>query len=242
MKQTKFFTLIELLVVIAIIAILAAMLLPALSSARESAKTTSCVNNASSLAKYTRMYADDNNDWVPMAKSSSGSGFTIYYRDYIGYAWFIQIANYAGWENKAGVLKNIPADSALSCPSREAAATGQAAGAKINFATTQAYFGSSCSEFQVNDATCYRMNYNRMIDPSALLFVLDAAPPGNPYCLNPSLYDHQYSAGNFEPPLHHGGKAWNASFFDGHSEGVWQKTTAKTSMSKRVFPFYNASL
>ncbi|MBO5991065.1 MAG: DUF1559 domain-containing protein [Lentisphaeria bacterium] len=63
MKKQKF-TLIELLVVIAIIAILAGILMPALSSARERAKATSCVNNQKEIGMGMLQYANNAKDVI----------------------------------------------------------------------------------------------------------------------------------------------------------------------------------
>jgi len=71
------FTLIELLVVIAIIAILAAMLLPALASAKQRAQGISCINNMKQLQTSAILYGGDNSDLTPANVTTRAGGDNI---------------------------------------------------------------------------------------------------------------------------------------------------------------------
>ncbi len=89
------FTLIELLVVIAIIAILAALLLPALASAKERGKRTQCMSNMRQINVSLQMYAGENRNCLPNLPSDQG-GYWAW--DIPGYAAQAILNNGCTWQ------------------------------------------------------------------------------------------------------------------------------------------------
>jgi len=104
-RISRGFTLIELLVVIAIIAILAAMLLPALSLAKQKAWTASCTSNLHQIGLSMKMFADDNGELYPESGGDIHWGATDATTQ--KQSWMQQIVGYVGNTNAYNCPGNV---------------------------------------------------------------------------------------------------------------------------------------
>ena len=117
------FTLIELLVVIAVIAILAALLLPALSKAKEKGKAASCLNNLRQWGLATQLYTTDNEDFLPPDGTPNPSDTATNIGWYIQLPQVLSLPRYHDqpWRKDA---RFEPGNSVWICPSNPRRSNG----------------------------------------------------------------------------------------------------------------------
>ena len=163
------FTLIELLVVIAIIAILAAILLPALNSARERGRAASCVNNLKQIGSAAAQYTNDF-DYFPRSAVLGGDSATFP-------AWTAQVAPYLGdpitMTGNNPVLDANHEYNVLSCPSNtydlyKASTLGGKLG--IDYGINK-YFGYGTT---IGGTAIWALKNSQIVNPSSKYYIMDA--------------------------------------------------------------------
>lgn len=232
----KQFTLIELLVVIAIITILAAMLLPALSNARSSARTTQCSNLLRQMGAAGMLYAADQNGyWVPTCGDSAAGDVTNWYTNHA-----YRAAAGIGDAASTGTIDAWP-DKRL-CP--EAHYTRKWRNAQ-NASPVGCAYGAPYQEFN-NETTGWNWknpinahSLHRLVRPAASLAFLDGMSGWlmQTEANAPSQY---FITGEDSAPFgrvafRHRNRC-NVIMLDGHAENLkWEILFTKTSMWRYVY-------
>ncbi|HVU27719.1 MAG TPA: DUF1559 domain-containing protein [Verrucomicrobiae bacterium] len=224
------FTLIELLTVISIIGILSALVLPALTSAREKARGVLCMNNTKQLTLAWQLYADDHEQYLPYnLGSNNGKGIStvqtnLNWVDGV-MTWGLEPDNtnveklaHSGlgvYVSRAFNAYRCPSDHALSSIQRQAGWTARVRSYSMNAMVGDAGLAST-GGYNVNNPY-YRQFFKMTTIPKPVeIFVfLDEHPDSidDGYFVNRAYYPEWI---DLPASYHNRGTAF--SFADGHSE------------------------
>ncbi len=203
----RFFTLIELLIVIAIIAILASMLLPALSRARDRAKSISCVNTLKTFSTGLALYASTCNDHIVPCRLEQGWERNITFKELLG-------ATKHDVMSDGDLTFGFPKH--LICPmATSAVETGKNGNRNVR----KSYGYNAGCDVVANGGTWATTKLTRVTTPHLRLSFADAVADGNLQYghTDPLKYlDGQEGTTNQCVAYRHGNNLCNAAWLDGH--------------------------